>query len=111
VNCETQSATEPKCRQSRFTVASPVNTMKLVGSPIWSLLQNVISAMGAPVSDDTNLTGTFDIDLRWSTDVAPADDVPSLVTALQDQLGLKLERRRVTADVFVVDRIERPAPD
>jgi uncharacterized protein (TIGR03435 family) len=63
------------------------------------------------VSDGTGLTGTFDIDLRWSGDVAPTDDLPSLVTALQDQLGLKLERRRVTQEVVVIDRLERPSPD
>jgi uncharacterized protein (TIGR03435 family) len=87
------------------------NTVKLVGSPVWSLLQTLIANLSAPVSDETRLTGTFDIDLRWSSEVAPANDLPSLVTALQDQLGLKLERRRVTEDVLVVDRIERPIPD
>ena len=49
------------------------------------------------------------IDLRWSNDAAPADDLPSF-TAIQEQLGLKLEGRRVNADVFVVDRFERPIP-
>jgi len=63
------------------------------------------------VSDDTQLTGTFDVDLRWSNEVAPQDDLRSIFTAVQEQLGLKLERRRVTAEVFVVDRIERPTPD
>jgi uncharacterized protein (TIGR03435 family) len=111
VNCETQSAPEPRCREGRITFEGSANTMKQVGRSIAGLRQVVIGAVGAPVSDDTGLAGTFDIDLRWSTDVAPTDDLPSLVTALQDQLGLKLERRRVTEDVFVVDRIERPTPD
>ncbi len=44
-------------------------------------------------------------------DASPTDDFPSLFTAIQEQLGLKLERRRVNADVFVVDRFERPIPD
>jgi uncharacterized protein (TIGR03435 family) len=111
VNCEKEPATVPKCREGRIAYTAAVNTMTLVGAPIWSLLQQVINSLGTPVSDDTRLAGTFDIDLRWSNDVAPADDLQSIFAALQDQLGLKLERRRVTVDVFIVDRIERPMPD
>ena len=107
VDCEKAFATTPRCRGGGITS----NTMKAVGVPIWSVLQLVISHVGAPVSDDTQLTGTFDVDLRWSNEVAPQDDLRSIFTALQEQLGLKLERRRVTAEVFVVDRIERPTPD
>jgi uncharacterized protein (TIGR03435 family) len=43
--------------------------------------------------------------------VAPGDDRRSIYTALQEQLGLKLERRRVTTEVFVVERLERPSPN
>jgi len=111
MNCEKEFATVPKCREGHVAYTATVNTMKLAGSPIWSVLQAAINQLGASVSDETQLVGTFDIDLRWSNEVAPADDLPSLVTALQDQLGLKLERRRVTVDVFIVDRIERPLPD
>jgi uncharacterized protein (TIGR03435 family) len=107
VDCEKAFATTPRCRGGGITS----NTMKAVGVPMWSVLQLVISHVGAPVSDDTQLTGTFDVDLRWSNEVAPQDDLRSIFTALQEQLGLKLERRRVTAEVFVVDRIERPTPD
>jgi uncharacterized protein (TIGR03435 family) len=85
--------------------------MKAVGVPIWSVLQLIISEVGAPVSDATQLTGTFDVDLRWSNEVAPSDDLRPISTALQEQLGLKLERRRVPAEVFIIDRVEHPAPD
>jgi uncharacterized protein (TIGR03435 family) len=107
VDCEKQSATVPRCRQGGITT----NTFKAVGSPMWSLMQVVIAQVGAPISDDTHLTGAFDMDLRWSNDVAPSDDLRSIFTALEEQLGLKLERRRVSAEIFVIDRIERPGPD
>lgn len=68
----------------------------------------ILNRVNAPVSDETQLTGTFDVDLHWSNDLAPTDDAGALFTALQEQLGLKLERRRVTVDVVVVDRIEHP---
>jgi uncharacterized protein (TIGR03435 family) len=104
-----QAAT-PYCREGSFTHAS-VNTMKSNGAPIWNLMTLLVGEVRAPVIDETKLTGTFDMDLRWSPDMAPSSDLPSIYTALQEQLGLKLERRRVPAEVFVIDRIERPSPD
>jgi uncharacterized protein (TIGR03435 family) len=77
-----------------------------------------------PVVDRTGLSGTFDFDLQFaavrgrgllsgtlSPDVAPppdAGDAPSIFTALQEQLGLKLEPTRALVDVLVIDRAERP---
>jgi uncharacterized protein (TIGR03435 family) len=107
VDCEKDFATMPRCRQGSISATA----MQTVGAPMWNLLQFVISMVNAPVNDETMLTGTYDFELRWSNEVAPADGSPTLFLALQDQLGLKLERRRVQTDVLVVDRIERPAPD
>jgi uncharacterized protein (TIGR03435 family) len=107
VNCEKDMATTPRCRQGGITS----DTMTANGARIWSLLQLVISKAGAPVSDETGLTGTYDFQLRWSNEVAPSDDRQSIYTALQEQLGLRLERRRVTAEVVVVDRLERATAD
>ena len=106
-DCEKAFLTTPMCRQNSITR----NAMKGVGVRMWSLLQTVISAVGAPVSDETGLTATYDVDLRWSPDVAPSDDLQSIFTALREQLGLKLEKRRVTTEVVVIDHIERPSPD
>jgi len=62
------------------------------------------------VVDRTGLTGNWNFDLRFAADVgAPADpDAPSLFTALQEQLGLKLESARGPVDVLVIDDIQRP---
>ena len=73
----------------------------------------------ATVVDDTGLGGAFDIELDWVPDVetspasggaATADGV-SIFTAVQEQLGLKLERRRGPVSVLVIDHAEAPAPD
>jgi uncharacterized protein (TIGR03435 family) len=107
LNCEKEMATIAKCRQGGITT----DTMTSFGAPMWNLLQVVVSMVGAPVNDETGLTATYDMSLRWTNEVAPSDDRPSIYTALQEQLGLKLERRRVTTEVLVVDRLERATPN
>jgi uncharacterized protein (TIGR03435 family) len=68
-----------------------------------------------PVVDRTNLTGPFDFDLMFQPDspgpgpvLVPAD-APSIFTAVQEQLGLKLDPQRVPTDVIVIDSVERPS--
>lgn len=107
LDCETAFDSSPRCRQGRLTDT----TLEANGAPVWNLVQVLIAHLRAPVSDDTGLSGTFDLDLRWSNDVSPADDLRPIDVAIREQLGLKLERRKVTTDVVVVDRIERPTPD
>ncbi len=69
-----------------------------------------------PVVDLTSLKGRFEWDLQWTpsalsaTDLAPAaDGATSLFTALAEQLGLKLDARKLPVDVLVVDRAEHLA--
>lgn len=62
--------------------------------------------------DATGLTGSFDIDVKFTLD--DASDLArgaALVTAIQDQLGLRLEPRRAPVDVLVIESAERPTPD
>jgi len=64
-----------------------------------------------PIVDQTGLQGRYDFQLRWARDeISPtsADAPPGLFTAIQEQLGLKLEPTRSSADVLVIDKVERP---
>ena len=68
------------------------------------------------VIDRTGLAGAWDFELTFAPPdvavaVSPDLNAPSLFTALQEQLGLRLDATRGPADVLVVDRIERPTPD
>ena len=83
-----------------------------------SLSRTYNSFLGKNVIDGTGLVGTFDVHLTWSidplsasmgTDAAPLQDhsAPSLLTALQEQLGLKLESGRGPVEVLVIDHIEK----
>ena len=107
LDCQAAFSANPRCRQGRIGTEQ----ITLIGNPMAMLLQVVVNKVTAPVSDETGLIGRYDIDMQWSNEVAPSDDRPSIYTALQEQLGLKLERRRVTTEVLVVDRLERPTPN
>ena len=84
------------------------------------------SMLNRPIYDRTKLTGNFDIELEYTPDqmpqippgvtlppglTLPSPDGPSLNTALQEQLGLKLEATRGPVDVLVIDSVEQPTPD
>jgi bla regulator protein blaR1 len=73
------------------------------------------------VLDRTGLTGQFDFDLEWTPLVTPPGVVtpdrpasetgPTIFTALQEQLGLKLESTRETVHVLVIDSVNQPSPN
>ena len=60
------------------------------------------------VLDRTEIGGAFDVDLKWTPDESP-DPGSSIFTALQEQLGLKLEPQKGVVDVLVIDHVERPS--
>jgi len=76
-----------------------------------------------PVVDQTGLSGRFDFQLKFTPDETqyagagarvppPADDAtapPDLFTALQEQLGLKLQATKAPVDVIVIDRVQKPS--
>jgi uncharacterized protein (TIGR03435 family) len=81
------------------------------------------AVMDKPVIDQTGLKARYDFTLKWTPDdsqfsamggapAPPADDAnapPVLSTALQEQLGLKIDPVRAPADVFVIDHVEKPS--
>jgi uncharacterized protein (TIGR03435 family) len=101
-------------------------TMRQTRVPL-SQLANLLSgspSIQRPVEDRTALTGMYAFELRWAPEarvspasdglppVPPSENVPaSIFTALQEQLGLKLEPTRMMADLLVIDHIERQTPD
>jgi uncharacterized protein (TIGR03435 family) len=72
--------------------------------------------MGRSILDRTGLTGNYDFTLRWNPDNGlttaaedtQADALPSVFTAVQEQMGLKLESTKAPTEVLVVDHLERP---
>jgi uncharacterized protein (TIGR03435 family) len=86
-------------------------------------LTNVLTTVvGRLVVDKTGLSGPFDLNLSWTPDPAlqaiirqgdplSTPDAPSIFTAVEEQLGLRLVADRAPVEVLVVERLERPTPD
>jgi len=97
---------------------------RLLGNTVsLAMFASVLSRqVGRPIVDRTGVTDYFNITLEFSGDArtsngppapqpAPADDGPSIFTALQEQLGLKLENGRGPVEVIVIDHLEKPVLD
>ena len=93
------------------------------GTTMAQIAASLSEAVHRTVADRTGLTGAFDASLMWTPDQAQSPgpraapskradpNGPSLFTALQEELGLKLESARGAADAFAVDHVVRPAFD
>jgi uncharacterized protein (TIGR03435 family) len=66
---------------------------------------------GRPVIDRTHLIGFFDVSLTWTPEdtTGATTTGPSIYTALQEQLGLKLQSDRAPVDILVISHIEKPS--
>lgn len=89
------------------------NRLTAGGYPMAEFQRFLTAQTQRVVIDRTGLEGAWDFELTFtSPDVtAVSADAPSLFTALQEQLGLKLDATRGPVEVLVVDRVERPTPD
>jgi uncharacterized protein (TIGR03435 family) len=103
--------------------------LKAQAQPLSALARALSLALGRPVVDKTGLAGSYDITLEWTPDEIrsgsmkdlaggqqPADSTPaseasspSIFTAIQEQLGLKLESQKGSAEVLVIDHVEKPS--
>ena len=83
--------------------------MKAAKISMPSLAISLRRQLGRTVEDHTQLEGEFDFELVWERDENRDSTTPSLFTALQEQLGLRLRAASAMIPTVVVDRIERPA--
>lgn len=116
-----QPGSRPVCGMNT-SVNNSSGIIRAGGRTIAELLPSLGSLTDRTVVDRTGLSGSFDVELDWNAAPlrsntpdtaagAAAADGPSFFTALQEQLGLKLEGARGPVDVVVIDRVEPPTPD
>jgi uncharacterized protein (TIGR03435 family) len=82
------------------------------GVKVGAMASTMSAMMRETIVDETGLTGWYDMNLSMTIENPPPDNgPPSIFTALQEQLGLKLEPRRGPVETFVIDSAERPVSD
>ena len=91
-------------------IAATGGQFRVVGLPLKAIINYAYDLR------DIGLTGNYDMALQWTSTLAQPNatdtsDVLSVFTALQEQLGLKLEPARGPVEVLVIDSVERPTPD
>lgn len=97
-----------------------IGTLKGESAPMTLLTQMLAARLHGPVEDNTGLPGVFNFTLTWSPDDVPSGppsasgtsipdgrDGPSIFSALREQLGLRLEARKVPIQILVVDHVEK----
>jgi uncharacterized protein (TIGR03435 family) len=117
VNCDDAEAVE-RARATKAPGAplcngvSGRNRIWFSGMRVGSIANALASLLNRPVIDRTGLTGRFDVDVEYAApdvpDPADASDRVSVFTAVQEQLGLRLQPEDVPMEVLIVDSIARP---
>jgi uncharacterized protein (TIGR03435 family) len=109
----------PKLKLSADQTTTRVSETKLgrgfvevPGQPFRNFVYFLGRQLDRPLIDKTGLQGLYDITLQWTPE--PADrnrtsDLPTLFTAVQEQLGLRLESGRGAVEMFVIDSVQRPS--
>ena len=119
----TKSAGDPNGLPSRLFRAPGLRPAQNASmTEFASVMQS--AGLDRPVVDRTGITGRYDFTLNWTPDdsqfrslgarVPPAPEnttVPGLFTAIEEQLGLRLESTRAPVEVLVIDRVDKPTPD
>lgn len=118
-----KSLVSPSGLRDACTISAQRNWISGGTQPMSMLALLLQGRLSARVVDQTGLTGNFDIDLAWMEDQdigglgpgAPANpSAPlsgNLFTAVEEQLGLKLEPSKEKVEVLVIDSVERPTPN
>jgi uncharacterized protein (TIGR03435 family) len=87
------------------------NRIRVQGAGMDRLVFCLSDVLGRTVVDKTSLAGNFDIDLKWTPDdqQGTPNAGPTLFTALEEQLGLKLDSAKGPVNTLVVDHVEKPS--
>jgi uncharacterized protein (TIGR03435 family) len=109
--CVNDSPTASNSCQPSFRTDSGSGSIRGRSAPMPEFASILESITGRVVLDRTSTSGRYDIDMKWTPDSISTGDVggPSLVTALQEQLGLKLESTKGPVETLVIDHVEKPS--
>jgi uncharacterized protein (TIGR03435 family) len=117
----------PKLKKARAEVGNPAVRLGLgqltgAGVPISMVARSLSQRLGRTVIDKTGLSGQYDFELTYTPDAVPTagfavpgpntptpdPNGPTIFTALQEQLGLKLQSSKGPVEVLLIDNAEKP---
>jgi uncharacterized protein (TIGR03435 family) len=115
----------PAPGQALLMMNNNLVTLAANGVPIASLVNQLSMQIGEKVADQTGLKGTYQYTLQFAPQralgdmhpppaaeaAAPDSDTSSIFTALQEQLGLKLQSTKGSIDTITIDQIQQPSPN
>ena len=105
-----ESAAMESCMVTSFTTPTGQSTYS-GGTPVTTIVNLLSEAAARPVVDATGFNGNVAFSLTYARDplaAGSASGAPTIFTAVEEQLGLKLQSARVPTQVLVIDHIERP---
>ena len=103
----------------RGMIMSGIGQLRATAQTMVAFAGLLAGSVGRKVVDRTNLEGLYDFELTFTPDQVPANlppgvsspdpNGPSIFTALQEQLGLKLEPQKAPIEVLVIDHVAKPS--
>lgn len=110
----TPSKSEPDAMRDQTMNGNGVqDDYRFTNNSVTAFAEGMEFLLDRPVVDETGLKGKYDFELKWTVDGAPPQTDPNappgLFTAVQEQLGLKIEATRGPAEVLVIDHAEKPS--
>ncbi len=105
------SVGKPKCGNLMMAGDTDTTRWSFYGFRLSTLASQLSRALGVHVIDKTGVTDEFIFRFEFRRDDATSGDAASVYTALEEQLGLKLEKTKGPRGFIVIDAIDRPTPD
>jgi uncharacterized protein (TIGR03435 family) len=100
---------KPSTDQQMPNIRLGIREIDVQAEPFATFAYDLSRFLDRPLINKVDLTGLYDVKLQWNPDVEAESDKPSLFTALQEQLGLKLESAKESVQIMVIDSVEKPS--
>ena len=114
LDCDQQEANKnltPEC-QAQIGIGRGGGQLTARGRSLALLARTLGGVVGRVVTDQSGLTGKYDLELKWSAgDAAATSNDPEIFSAVREQLGLQLKSATGPVEMVVIDSVERPAAD
>jgi len=105
-----KNGSKPKASvDGQYGVRRGLGHLEVRHASIATFIRSLNEPSDRPILDKSDIRGLFDFTLDWTPEGRTGAEGPSIFTAMEEQLGLKLESRREPLEYLVIDHVERPS--